>query len=284
MNKQWYRIVLKPLAPLHIGSFKYGVIAETRLFIPGWTIWGALVNKFGKQGNYEHYAKRFKEVTCFYPSIACGEGKREFYDSNSVWFPVLEKGGFFFQRCHSQDQISEEQFRLQFTDTYLSTSIFPETGAAKEESLHEIEVLLPQNKNNPKIHLYFIGLLALDNSECEICEGQLLSVGGETRYGFGNMQVLQVRKLEFDSDDLLTWGIVNGVNSMKILRHYAAISENINHYCSGIREHDIEHVIVEFDFFQNIPKVKKSEVCLVPGSKIENGYDFASIDKGILYI
>ncbi len=45
-EKKWYKLVFKQIQPIHIGMGSYGVINETRIFIPGWTMWGALTKAY----------------------------------------------------------------------------------------------------------------------------------------------------------------------------------------------------------------------------------------------
>ena len=66
MNKKWYKLVFRQEEPIHIGKGSYGVLSETRVIIPGWTIWGALVNKYVKDKNgtenYEKTGKLFEVI------------------------------------------------------------------------------------------------------------------------------------------------------------------------------------------------------------------------------
>ena len=128
----WYKLVLEQEQPIHIGYKRYGVLAETRIFIPGQTIWGALTKAYNlmKGENLDNNQKLFEQITCFYPS----------FDGNTILEPNFEKGEFHLGK------ISEKEFRLLFVDSFTSTSILSETRTAKDESLHEIEYILPKPK------------------------------------------------------------------------------------------------------------------------------------------
>lgn len=45
-NKEWHKLVFKQVQPIHIGTGSYGVMNETRIFIPGWTMWGSLTKAY----------------------------------------------------------------------------------------------------------------------------------------------------------------------------------------------------------------------------------------------
>ncbi len=42
----WYKLVFKQNQPIHIGYIDWGVVNETQIFIPGWTMWGALTKAY----------------------------------------------------------------------------------------------------------------------------------------------------------------------------------------------------------------------------------------------
>ncbi|MGB9755786.1 MAG: hypothetical protein ACPLXO_02775, partial [Desulfurella sp.] len=69
---EWYKLVFKQNQPIHIGSTRWGVINETEVFIPGWTMWGALTNQFLIENEFkdiEKSKKIFERITNFYPMI-----------------------------------------------------------------------------------------------------------------------------------------------------------------------------------------------------------------------
>lgn len=274
MAKIWYKLIFKQISPIHIGIFNYGVLSETRIFIPGWTIWGALVNKYGQHKGKEEYfeegKKIFESITCFYPKLE---------KENKVLFPEYKNGEFYL------GDYSENEFRAKFTDVYVSTSIQPLSLTAKDESLHEIEVILPKSKfvNENKENLYWIGLLGIDEDKKEEIKEFLeknsnISVGGDSRYGLGNMKLDELVQLnEAANDELTKWGITEEgkltFKEDKILKNYFSITDG---FYDEIREGErifhvgtIEHVIIDYDFSSARLKTEKSKICVTPGSKIK---------------
>lgn len=264
MDKQWYKLEFRQVTPLHIGQYNYGVLSETRIFIPGWTIWGALVNHYGqfeggRDQDFEAGKKIFETVTCLFPML---KGKQEV-----ILFPGYKNGRYYF------GEYTEDLFRAEATDVSISTSIRPDVLSAKDESLHEIEVILPKLKN--KKQLYWAGMLALNEKEIKnvnpfLEEGIEIIVGGDSRYGFGRL-ILNSKLIEAGNKDLEDWNIgLKGNPSLnKSLRNYAIPLEGY------IAEGKIEHVITELDFSKATPEIKESKIVIVPGSKLKLADSFS---------
>jgi len=275
MAKIWYKLIFKQISPLHIGIFNYGVLSETRIFIPGWTMWGALVNRYGQyKGNEESFEegkKIFESITCFYPRLE---------KEDEILFPELENGQFYLGKY------SENEFRAKFTDVYISTSIQPLSLTAKDESLHEIEVILPRSKfikeNNG--NLFWVGLLGINEDKNEEVKVFLeknvnIIVGGDSRYGLGNMKYEKLEKAT--EEDLNEWGITEEgkliFEKNKSLKNYFSITDGFyDEIKNGERIFNIgtiEHVIIYYDFSSAKLKTEKSKVCVIPGSKIKTNKD-----------
>lgn len=46
MSEQWYKLIFQQIQTMHIEIGSYGVVNETRFFIPGYTMWGALTKAY----------------------------------------------------------------------------------------------------------------------------------------------------------------------------------------------------------------------------------------------
>lgn len=195
-EKKWYKLVFEQLQPIHIGTKGYGVISETRIFIPGWTMWGALTkfyNLYYNKGNFSENEKLFENISCFYPSFE--------KNGDKPLLPRWEQGEFFL------GDYREEFFRAMFVDTFVSTAIVPLTRGAKDESLHEIDIVLPKSKEafhqESRENLYWVGLLKID----EQTKGKLsnnkqfkLTIGGDSRYGLGEMMLINIEEESIEND------------------------------------------------------------------------------------
>lgn len=195
MAKKWYEITLKPLQPLHIGSGNYGVVNPTWIYIPGWTIWGALTAAYGIKNGWnkntlsDQQKELFEQVSNFYPVI---DGK--------TLFPNYKKGVFCL------GNYTEKEFRYYATDTFISTGINPSTQTAQDKMLHEIEYILTTLKEK-KSKIFWRGILFIDLNQHFsdfLKRGQIIAVGGEKNKGFGMMRIDMINECskleEWNSD------------------------------------------------------------------------------------
>ena len=260
----WYKLVFKQIQPIHIGYRKWGVVNETRLFIPGQTIWGALTNAYGTKKKWEkedfednNNKAIFERITCFYPALKNKD------KNDNILFPKFENG----ELCLGGYVKSE--FRYKFIETFVSTAILQEGRQAKEGSLHELDVVLPKSKDG-KLALYWIGLIKLDENSgayAFLTEGLKFFIGGDNRYGLGLVK-LEGKKKE---ENLELWNLnedgrlVYNYNENDFLKNFLQFNNSIKF------EGDLE-LIAEFNFQKNRPLIEKNnlEYFITPGSKIKN--------------
>ena len=203
-----YKLIFKQLQPIHIGAGSYGVISETRIFIPGWTMWGALTKAYNLQNGKDLSANQnlFENISCFYPSFD-KEGK-------NVLFPKFESGSFYL------GGYSEKEFRAKFVDTNISTAILPLYRAAKDESLHETDVILPGVKkeyrqNSKEDQLYWIGIVKLETDISSLKSGLKIYIGGDVKYGLGLMELIDAIKVIEENKDIENFIISNYISIQK---------------------------------------------------------------------
>jgi len=277
----WYKLVLEQKQPIHIGFKKYGVLAETRIFIPGQTIWGALTKAYflslneNERKKYssisdEKIQKLFEQITCFYPYI----------DEGTILKPNFKNGEFHL------GGLSEKEFRLLFVDSYTSTAILSETRTAKDESLHEIEFILPKPKKsleNTKLwkklveewgykgeNLKWIGLINIDEKLKDEINNLELFIGGDSRYGFGLMKIMRDKIIEADDNFKDKFDIQNDMDDNLIkgkLKNYTnEILLNYLEFDPEIKFKGRLELLTEYDFYNK--KMKDSKYYIIPGSEI----------------
>ncbi|NPA63210.1 MAG: hypothetical protein GXN95_06640 [Methanococci archaeon] len=274
----WYKIVLEQKQPIHIGYKKYGVLAETRIFIPGQTMWGALTKSYNltKEENLNENQKLFEQITCFYPS----------FDGENILEPNFKNGEF-----HLKD-LSEKEFRLLFVDSFTSTAILPETRTVKDESLHEIEFILPKPKKeleNTKLwekitklgynneNLKWIGLINIDEKLKDELKNLKIFIGGDSRYGFGLMKIKEIKKKE---KELEKWGL----NSDRTLNLKEKTLLNFLEFDNNIKFEGRFEILPTFNFMNM--KIENAKYVIGVGGKIIKGIDGDKyrLIKGIFYI
>ncbi|QTA38174.1 hypothetical protein JYK00_01135 [Thermosipho ferrireducens] len=277
MSKKWYKLVINQIQPIHLGKAVYGVLGETRIFIPGQTVWGALAKAYciNKKLPFEKNKNLFEEITCFYPA----------FDNQSFLKPRFSGGEFYL------GDLPEREFKLLFADTFVSTAVLPETKSAKDESLHEIEYILPRHKKElestelykkltqlgyKNSNLKWVGLIKLEENIKKEIEGMEIYVGGDVRYGFGLMKITKITETYKSMEE--DFNIISEIKKGKI-NNADFPSENItllNFFCIDNTDVKIEgkiEIIIEKDFYdnnrQNIEgKIVHAGYYAVPGSKI----------------
>lgn len=251
--KKWYKLVFKQIEPIHIGYKKHGVVNETRIFIPGQTMWGALSNAYGIYHNWtkDDYNKSenkkiFENVSCFYPKIK-NKVLYPFYKKGEIHLAVKKENNSYLTIC------SETKFRNKCTTTLLSTAINPITLNAKDDSLHEIDVILPNN-------LEWEGYLKVSEEiKNELLRIKRFYIGGDSRYGFGLIELIDVQEENYNQEPKK--GIVKKYpNDNEPLTNYVEFN---NQKFEGTLE-----ILAEFDFTKNRPKVENAKWYITPGSKI----------------
>ncbi len=262
----WYELVFEQLQPIHIGKLNYGVISETEIFIPGQTMWGALTKYYNlySNANLNENQDVFSTITCFYPS----------FDGENVLTPLYKNGKF-----HLGENITEDEFRFAYIDTIVSTAVRSPSKEAVDESLHEIDVLLPKPKNElpeknicKEENLKWIGLVGIEENNENIInllhKNRLeINIGGEIKYGLGMMILKTIKKV--DRQLLEDWNLdENGELFLKdkdnILRNFIQITSAVDmNKCKGSIM-----PLAEFDFNSNIPKIKEASFYIYIGSSI----------------
>jgi len=205
-----YRWTWRVKSPLYISMPPAGVLTRCRLYVPAYTLWGAVTNELGKRevelpsGNkfepakvrqyYEEVGKYLKEKTRFsylYPA--------EPVDGNwKTWLPRYQEGqGLSWLREDQLDKpdnkgYSHRTFRSQLLYTRLNTAIERKTGTASDETLHETECLQPfwrSNKKNAGKPVAMVGYIFVkdNNLLTELEKINNLFVGADTRYGLGHL-------------------------------------------------------------------------------------------------
>ena len=265
---KWYKLIFKQNQPIHIGSESWGVINQTYIFIPGWTMWGALTKAYNiyNKNKLTDNQELFETITCFYPTLE--------EENFNPFYPEYRNGLLYLGKY------SEEEFRSEFTDTLVSTSIVPESRSAKEESLHETEILLNRSKIDGK-ELYWTGLLGIDTNiaskiEAFLKEGPKIFVGGDARYGLGGMELQHVDD-KVSEDEVKEWIIPEtNAGSNNSIRNFLEFDNNLKF------EGELT-LLAEFNFQKNPPEIKEAKYFVTPGSKILNLQSNYKLKKGKLY-
>jgi hypothetical protein len=167
MEWKAYQIGFRLLSPLHIGWRKSGNLQQTRPYVTGRALWGALTARLTRESgkaNYEEVGKQVDEQLAFtylYPSTKA--------DQVTLW--PWERDW--------------DEFAWTYLGSYVSTAL--EDGRKGEDgSLHETEFISPRTRDGGRV--YLTGYLFVRDNYAEALLRRVLKnlqMGGERGYGWG---------------------------------------------------------------------------------------------------
>ncbi len=200
MTWKMHKLIFKVKTPLHIGWRKTGNLMQTRPYVSGRTMLGALtaaitpkVNQ-GKKAHIEE--KDYQEVweklylSYFYP-IACSEEKNK---ADAELLSELWK--------------QPEMYAHRFLDAYACTATFGVSKTAAEGTLHQVEYIRPftrpgaEPKSQPEDAVCLVGYILFKDSDADLIKHipPRLQVGGERTYGWGLIELVEKKGAD------LLWG------------------------------------------------------------------------------
>lgn len=208
--KMWKRfeLVFDLKNPLHIGYLPSGgsVLAPTRYYVPGKNFWGALTQRITEvlfntpvSKDYRRIGQSLKENFRFSYFFV--------FDGEEVYLPCYREKGLYY------GTIEEQKFQYKFIRSRVLTEIDSSTGAAKDETLHEIEFIngkFIDNRGSIK-NTSIIGMVWIREIERFYEDKELLinndgvyigkinifeelTIGGERNIGFGRIVLNSINK------------------------------------------------------------------------------------------
>jgi len=235
----WHKIFFKQIQPIHLGHKKHGVINETRIFITGQMMWGALTNAYGylkkwRSEDYENKGNKelFENISCFYPM-----------SNDEVLLPKFKDGEFCL------GDMSEKEFRQKYVTTLLSTAINPNTLNAKDESLHELDVILPDS-------LQWVGYIKCEKAKIE--EIKEIFIGADSRYGLGWMTIESIEEESYRQNPIKGKMDNATPNDNEPLTNFVKFDKQTF-------EGKLE-LLAEFSFKKNSPEITRSDLYISIGS------------------
>jgi len=260
-----YQVTFRLLSPMHIGWRKLGNLQQTRPYVTGRVLWGALTARLTRESRGNDYKGFGEQVdqqlafTYFYPSTA----KDSIEDS--LW-PWPDK--------------KWDEFAWKFMGSYASTSLANGRNA-EDGSLHETEFIAPHTRGDNPQQVYLVGYIFERQGEELPWKENLdkLQFGGERGYGWGRIEPV-TRKPEkvkdgkcfdydLDCDHDRPWLIASPENKW-LLAHTVAIDEPDSQ--RGAIEPLMGRETGENTGFGN--KFSKPQICWIPGGKVNQKEKF----------
>jgi hypothetical protein len=265
-----YQVSFRLLSSAHIGWRKLGNLQQTRPYLTGRTLWGALTSRLTREQNSSDYEGIGEEVdkqlafTYFYPSTHSLAVK--------PWpWPAQQW----------------DEFAWLYLGSYASTAL--ENGhSAEAGSLHETEYIAQYTRNGDQV--YLVGYI-FEKEGCSLHWRSALiklQIGGERSYGWGRVQLEKVRKLENEACFGYTLNcegnrpLLIAPNDIQLLAHTIVSNTDMSENSLG-RGVAIEPFLGretrKGGFGASFPE---PEICWVPGGKVNKDEIFEIQAKGIL--
>jgi len=164
-----YEVVFRLQSPLHIGWRKSANLQQTRPYLPGKNLWGALTFQIAQTSGHGDYQDTGEKVanqlrfSYFYPSASP--------DKVEVW-------------PWENDKV---EFDWRYLGSYVSAAL--KSNAADTGMLHETEYVSPLTRDGRNV--YLIGYIIEQNGADIKWRGVLnhLQFGGERNVGWGRVEL-----------------------------------------------------------------------------------------------
>jgi len=285
-----YTAIYELRSPLHIGYHKVGNLQRTRYYIPARNLWGAVTEALTRrgfaaadapQGDYQKIGEWVKTHCAF-----------------GYWF--VNENQEFLKPCYTENglkygSLTVSQFERRYLGAHVTTALDPSTTSAEEGSLHEIEFIAPYHLVNPDdgepaLPTRIGGWVFLDETALPLLGDESkwrtwlgdLQIGGERRYGFGQMNLFGwVKQVKQDKGYTMRLDVkrpqVNVQESYPLLAHAAT---------DGVRGKGIIETLVgrETDVKNSNlfgSKLTQGIICWAPGTILESSHIFEISEDGI---
>lgn len=259
-----YQVTFKLLSPMHIGWRKVGNLQQTRPYVTGRNLWGALTARLTLEAGSDDYAVMRKKVDCnltytyFYPSTKADPAQVE------IW-----------------PWKNQDEFTWQFLSSYASTAL-ADGHSSEEGSLHETEFISPYTREGKQV--YLVGYI-FEKKDCNLAWKNALyklRFGGEQGYGWGRVQLEKLEKpekkcfgkftLDLSGED---WPTINVPMGEDLLAHTKTCS-NLN--VAGIIE-PLVGLETTTNSFGGSPS--QAQICYQPGSEATQSSTFQIKERGL---
>lgn len=184
-----YLLVFRLESPLHIGHRKVGNLMQTRRYVPGKVLWGALTAHLVRLAGQGDNGQAYQKV---------GEQLAEYFRFGYLW-PTHQKG----DSCPTKPHFpwDEPEDRAYWDYLYLSsrarTALEAYSHTAAEGMLYDVEFIAPHTREgNP---VYLVGDLWVKENLPQNVDNvpvrdkwqqalRVLRLGGERGYGWGRVE------------------------------------------------------------------------------------------------
>jgi len=304
MSWSAYKVVFRLKSPLHIGWRKVGNLQQTRPYVTGKVLWGALTARLtrmeaGKKGRPAYKATEDRvnkqlAFTYFFPALTPRP--------EGALYPWHTDNGLVY----GDIQLDVASFDYLFLDSYPSTALDYDRNAAELGALHEVEFIRPRTRplqgtemeskvgkktghdgeyNELGAPVFLMGYI-LEKDGCDLDWKKALNqiqLGGERGYGWGRVKLES--KPQSLTDDQLLFGkfkltggnefpILNAESTAALPAHALAANFKDAKPIANIKG-TVEPLVGRETRFQKEKSfgahVSRARICYVPGSNVDAG-------------
>lgn len=281
-----YQVVYSLKSPLHIGWRKISNLMQTRYYVSGRVWWGvatAYLTQWLGSRDYQDIGKFVRDSLIF-----------------GYFYPTINPDKPLLPRYNKKDgewyygDYTSVQFEQKFLRSLVSTAIDSQANSAEEGLLHEVEYIVPWLSLNEPV--YLVGhVFAKAGEEIHpeqndiVVKGMSLfrevlaavRIGGERRYGFGEVQVNREQINQVEHIFRLTFDGTGQQPLVKIKENYPVFSHTLIDEVEAIGA--VEPLIGSaWDQIRGPGRqLHHLGICYVPGSIITSDMIFAVGDFGI---
>ena len=205
MSWHKFSVTYELRSPLHIGYHKVGNVQRTRYYIPARNLWGAVTEALTRRGfstkgvssgNYQQVGEWVKTHCAFgywfvYENSQKNSQKNS-QENSQLLTPRYCGDGLKY------GNLSVTEFERRYLDSHVTTALDSKTNSAQHGSLHEVEFIAPYSRQNGA-RTQVSGLVFLNDEAKKILNEKgwsdwlsNLQVGGERRYGFGTLRLVEM--------------------------------------------------------------------------------------------
>ncbi|MCD6387855.1 MAG: hypothetical protein J7L69_00485 [Desulfobulbaceae bacterium] len=203
-----YRLVFQLKSPLHIGWRKVGNLMQTRRYVPGKVLWGALTARIVQMAGWGSDSNAYRQV---------GEALKQCFRFGYLWPAQGQKNnsGQWSPHFPWQKESKAYYWDYLYLNGMARTALTASERIASEGMLHQIEYIMPFTREGAPV--YLIGDLWV-RENLEECSNDAfryvqnweealnsLQLGGERGYGWGRVCLICLEP-DDKSTTTITWG------------------------------------------------------------------------------
>jgi hypothetical protein len=282
MTWQMFRVTYELRSPLHIGYHKIGNLQRTRYYAPARNIWGAVTETLTRRG-FGAGALQTDGVAGYAVVGDWVKGHCAF----GYWFVCEDEDKWLAPRGAAEGlrygDLAEYEFERRYLASHVTTALDAATTSAQENSLHEVEFIVPHTSDSTRTQIggwVFLDETARDTLGDESkWRGWLgdLQVGGERRYGFG-----QLRLKKFVNETDANWDLDGARPRAKLERDDGLDAHTL---AQGVTARgQIEPLVgreTQGDSQRFGMNLTRGRVCWAPGAMLDTGAMFVVNEIGV---